>query len=368
MNPLISYVLRGIQQLPLLLVTMVIALSCVGFTMLYSAAGGHLMPWAFPQIARFILGFGLMITIAIAPLRFWMRYAYWIYGLVLLLLVVVEFKGHIGMGAQRWIDLGGFKLQPSELAKITVILAFARYFHHFPPHKYTQPHYLLFPAILLALPVILILKQPNLGTATLISGIAVWVMFASGVHRRYFLLGLACIAIAAPIGWQSLHNYQKQRVMTFLNPEADPLGSGYNITQSMIAIGSGGITGKGLMNGSQTQLDFLPEKQTDFIFTVLAEELGFIGGGLLIVCFSLMVLYIIGIGYRCHSLFGTLVAHGIAAMLTLHMIINMGMVMGILPVVGIPLPLLSYGGSIMISILCAFGLAMNVWVHRDEKL
>jgi rod shape determining protein RodA len=287
---------------------------------------------------------------------------------VVLLLIAVEVMGHIGMGAQRWISLGGVKLQPSELAKLTVILALARYFHHFPPSKYTGVHYLLLPAVLLAIPVVLILKQPNLGTATLLSGIAVWMLFAAGVHWRYFAIGLVCLAVALPVGWQHMHDYQKRRVMTFLDPESDPLGAGYNITQSMIAIGSGGLAGKGLMQGSQTQLDFLPEKQTDFIFTVLSEEFGFMGGALLILSFTAMVLYIIGIGYRSVSLFGTLVAHGIAAMLTLHLFINVGMVMGILPVVGIPLPLFSYGGSIMISILCAYGFAMNAWVYRDTRL
>jgi rod shape determining protein RodA len=368
MNPLLAYVYQGIRELPWMLVFLIVAISGAGFTMLYSAAGGDIMRWAMPQMVRFVAGFLLMLIMALAPLRFWMRYAYLIYGAVMVLLVIVEFKGHVGMGAQRWIDLGGFKLQPSELAKLSVILALARYFHYFPPTKYMQPHYLLVPALLVAMPVVLILKQPNLGTATLLCGIATWLMFAAGIHRRYFLIGLTCIAIAAPIGWQFMHGYQKQRVMTFLDPGTDPLGAGYNITQSIIAIGSGGINGKGLMRGSQTQLDFLPEKQTDFIFTVLAEEFGFIGGGVLILSFTLMVLYIIGIGYRSVSLFGTLVANGIAAMITLHMFINMGMVMGILPVVGIPLPLFSYGGSIMISMLCAFGLAINVWVHRDEKL
>ncbi len=368
MNPLISYILRGIAQLPWFLVIMVILISAAGFTMLYSAAGGDVMRWAMPQMVRFVMGFALMVVMALVPLKFWMRYAYVLYAGVLILLVVVQVRGHVGMGAQRWIDLGGLKIQPSELAKLTVILVFARYFQHFPPHKHTAPHFLLVPILLLVIPVVLILKQPNLGTATLLSGIAVWVMFAAGVHRRYFLIGLTCVAVAVPIAWQHLHGYQKQRVMTFLAPETDPLGSGYNITQSMIAIGSGGIGGKGLMKGSQTQLDFLPEKQTDFIFTVLAEEFGFIGGGVLILSFTAVVIYIIGIAHRSVSLFGTLVAHGIAAMLTLHLFINAGMVMGILPVVGIPLPLFSYGGSIMISILCAFGLAMNVWVHRDEKV
>jgi rod shape determining protein RodA len=367
MNPLWRYLSARLAELPLLLIVLITVVSGAGFMMLYSSAGGALMPWALPQMIRFAVGMVLMVVMALMPIRFWMRYAYWLYAGVVVLLIGVEVMGHIGMGAQRWISLGGVKLQPSELAKLTVILALARYFHHFPPTKYTGVQYLLMPALLLAVPVVLILKQPNLGTATLLTGIAVWMLFAAGVHWRYFAIGLVCVAVALPVGWQYLHGYQKQRVLTFLSPETDPLGAGYNITQSMIAIGSGGLTGKGLMQGSQTQLDFLPEKQTDFIFTVLAEEFGFMGGALLILSFTAMVLFIIGIAYRSVSLFGSLVAHGIAAMLTLHLFINVGMVMGILPVVGIPLPLFSYGGSIMISILCAFGLAINAWVYRDDR-
>lgn len=365
---MLDHITRSWKQIPITLIAIMLFLSAIGFVALYSSAGGEVGRWAKPQMIRFGAGCILLLFICLIKLRFWMSGAYLFYGLTIILLIYVEVSGHIGMGAQRWIDLGVIKLQPSELAKISVILALARYFHHFPPYIYSSPLYLIMPTLIILLPVGLILKQPNLGTATLLTAIAVWIGFAGGLHRRYFIIGTVLAAITIPIGWHYLHDYQKQRVMTFLEPSTDPLGSGYNITQSIIAIGSGGMSGKGLLNGSQTQLDFLPEKQTDFIFTVLAEEFGFMGGVVLLCCYSLLILYIIGIAYRSVSLFGTLVAHGVAAMLTLHMFINIGMVMGILPVVGIPLPLLSYGGSIMISTMIALGLVCNAWIYRDEKL
>ncbi len=365
---IVNNIRYALCNMPFPLLALIFAISGAGFMVLYSAAGGVLGTWAMPQIIRFGVGVFGMIIIAAIPIQFWLRHAYSIYALVLALLVVVEIMGHIGMGAQRWINLGFITIQPSELAKIATILAIARYFHNFPPLKNSRLINLAIPVLITLIPVALILKQPNLGTATLLCGIVAWLMFAAGVHRRYFIIGIMLMACAAPVVWQSMHDYQKRRVMTFLSPNSDPLGSGYNISQSIIAISSGGITGKGLLQGSQTQLNFLPEKQTDFIFSVLAEEFGLIGSFALIFGYTAMILLIIGIAYHSASLFGTLLAHGVAAMLCLHMLINIGMVMGMLPVVGIPLPLVSYGGSNMISILGAFGLAINAWVHRSEKL
>lgn len=368
MNKLLAKSWRFIKRIPWLLVLFVFILAGAGLAMLYSAAGGSMHPWAEAQLIRLIGGVFVMFVVALLPLQCWSLMAFLVYAGALALLVIVEVSGHIGMGAQRWIDLGGIHLQPSEVMKIGVILALARYFQSFPPVRYQSPRYLLVPLILLAVPVVLILRQPNLGTASLLIGMAVWVMFAAGVHRRYFVIGAVFVLVSAPIGWQFLHEYQQQRVMTFLNPSADPLGSGYNISQSIIAIGSGGMTGKGWLDGSQTQLNFLPEKQTDFIFTVLAEEFGLVGGASLILLYTLLILYIMRMAQGSVSLFGRLVCHGVAVMLCLHMFINIGMVMGLLPVVGIPLPLLSYGGSVLLSVLTGIGLVMNSWIHRDEKL
>ncbi|MBY0356178.1 MAG: rod shape-determining protein RodA [Rickettsiales bacterium] len=349
-------------------VGLVMAVGCAGLLMLYSAAGGSMTPWASAQGLRFAVGAVAMLIIAVIPIQFWLKYAYVFYGIAVLMLVVVEVIGHIGMGAQRWVAVGGVTIQPSELAKIAVILALARYFHRMPPLKHPGLLHLVPPILMVALPAALILKQPNLGTTTVVIAVSGWIAFAAGVRLRYFITVLIVVLAALPIAWELMHDYQRQRVMTFLNPEADPLGAGYNITQSMIAIGSGGMFGKGFLNGSQGQLDFLPEKQTDFIFTMLTEEFGFLGGMLVVVSYSALIIYAIAVSTRCRHLFGTLVANGVAAVLCLHFTINVAMVMGLIPVVGIPLPLLSYGGSVMITVLLGFGLLFNVWVHRDEKL
>lgn len=347
---------------------LVLVVGIAGLAMLYSAAGGHIRPWASAQGIRFAAGLVAMLIIAVIPIQFWLKYAYLFYGGAIAMLIIVEVMGHIGMGAQRWVSVGGVMLQPSELGKLAVILALSRYFHRMPPLKHPGLLHLIPPILMVAIPAALILKQPNLGTTTIVVAVGGWIAFAAGVRMRYFITVMVIVLAALPVAWELMHDYQRQRVMTFLNPEADPLGAGYNITQSMIAIGSGGVFGKGFMEGSQGQLDFLPEKQTDFIFTMTAEEFGFFGGMLVIAAYSALVIYAIAVSTRCRHLFGTLVAQGVAAMLCLHMTINIAMVMGLIPVVGIPLPLMSYGGSVMIAAMIGFGLLFNVWVHRDEKL
>lgn len=360
--------IRKLGEVNWLLVIIVTTLALVGFAMMYSASSGNYHMWAKPQVIRFSVAFVAMLLIAIMPIRTILSYSYLIYFVCVLLLVVVEMWGHKGMGAERWIRLGPLTVQPSELMKIAIILALARYFHGLRLEETRKLIYLIPPLIMIAVPAALILHQPNLGTTTIMVGVATIMLFAAGVKLRYFIIvGLTGLMLM-PIGWQFLHDYQKQRVMTFLNPQEDPLGAGYNIMQSMIAIGSGGLTGKGYMQGSQGQLDFLPEKHTDFIFTMLAEEFGFIG------CMSVLALYFmlialgLLIGSRSKNTFGSLMAAGITALLFIHIFINVGMVMGILPVVGVPLPLLSYGGTMMITILLAFGLLLNADVNRDELI
>jgi rod shape determining protein RodA len=309
-----------------------------------------------------------MLVIALTPANFLLRYAYVIYALCLMLLIGVEVMGFIGMGAKRWVDIGGVNLQPSELMKLATILALARYFHSINFQDINRPLLLLPPIMLIMVPAAFILRQPNLGTATILIAVGSIIAFMAGVKARYFIVIIALGLLAAPVGWHFLHDYQKQRVMTFLHPEEDPLGAGYNIMQSMIAIGSGGFFGKGFMHGSQGQLDFLPEKHTDFIFTMLAEEFGFLGCFVILSLYMMLIGYGIAIGLRCRHVFGSLLAVGVSAMLFTHILINMMMVMGLIPVVGVPLPLLSYGGSIMISILMGFGLMQNAYVHRDMHL
>ncbi len=341
----------------------------VGFAMLYSAANGNIDPWASRQMIRFGVGLMIMLVVAVTDIRFWLRYAYVFYALALVMLIVVEVAGSIGMGAQRWIDLGFFTVQPSEIAKITLILALARYFYASRVEDVRRLTHLFIPAVLVAVPAFLVLKQPDLGTAILLAATGVVLFFLAGVRAWIFVsVGVAGLASIYPLWQFVLLDYQKKRLLTFLNPESDPLGSGYHITQSKIALGSGGVFGKGFLQGSQSHLNFLPEKQTDFIFTMLAEEFGMVGGLALIGLFALMLVYGFAISLRSRNHFGRLVGMGVTTAFFLNIFVNIAMVMGIVPVVGMPLPLISYGGTAMLSLMFAFGLLMCVYVHRDVNL
>lgn len=354
-----------LRQITWGLALIVAAIACVGFTMLYSAAGGDWDPWASRQMVRFGLGFAIMIAVATIDIRIWMKAAYPFYALSLALLAAVEIMGEIGMGAQRWLDLGFVQIQPAELAKIAIVLAIARHFHGLTHEQIGNPLHLLWPLLLTLVPAFLIFKQPKLGTTLVVLATTGIVFFMAGVRIwKFALVGFAA-AGAVPVAWSLLRDYQKNRVLTFLNPESDPLGAGYHIIQSKIALGSGGMWGKGLLGGTQSHLQFLPEKQTDFIFTMLSEEFGFVGGLALIGLYTVLVLYGIGIAYRARSQFGRLVAIGILSGIYLNALINMAMVMGLVPVVGEPLPLVSYGGTSMLTLLFGVGILIGVYVHRD---
>jgi rod shape determining protein RodA len=360
--------LQKLAQVNLGLILLISAVACMGFAMLYSAGGGNLEPWAGRQISRFFIGIAIMVVIAVIDIRIWFRFAYPIWIGALLLLVAVEIMGHVGMGAQRWLALGPVQIQPSEIAKTAVVIVLARYFHGIDLDEIGNPLRLIWPLLLAVIPAFLIFKQPKLGSALVLmltTGVIFW---AAGVRLWKFLLVAVAGGGAVPVAWQFLRDYQKQRVLTFLNPENDPLGSGYHIIQSKIALGSGGIWGKGFLQGTQAQLQFLPEKQTDFIFTMLSEEFGIVGGLTLIGLYVLIIIYGFAIALRSRSQFGRLMATGIMAGFYLNAMINMGMVMGLLPVVGEPLPLVSYGGTSMITLLGAFGLLINVYVHRDVHI
>ena len=346
-------------------VLLVAAVAAVGIAMLYSAANGNLQPWASRQAVRFGFGVLVMLTVALIDIRIWLKFAYAFYALSLVLLVMVEVMGFIGMGAQRWIDLGYFNLQPSELMKIALVLALARYFHGLGMEDIGRPTRLLLPILMILLPAALVMRQPDLGTALMLVMAGGGMFFIAGVRLWKFGVVIALALAALPVGWQFLHDYQKQRILTFLDPEADPLGSGYHIIQSKIALGSGGLSGKGFMQGTQGHLRFLPEMQTDFIFTMLAEEFGMIGGLGLIGLYTLLLVYGFAISMRSYSHFGRLVGMGVTITFFLYVFINIAMVMGLIPVVGVPLPLISYGGTAMMTLLIGFGLLMGVWVHRD---
>lgn len=359
---------QKIGQLNWGLIFLITAVACIGFAALYSAAGGNMEPWASRQMVRFAVGVAAMVIVALIDIRLWYRFAYIIYGIGFILLLVVEVMGKVGMGAQRWIDLGFIQLQPSEFMKIAVIIALARYFHGGTLDDAKRLFYLIPPALMILAPVGLVMMQPDLGTGGMVLMAGAAVIFLAGAPVWLFLLGIAGVVAAMPVGWAFLREYQRDRVRTFLNPEADPLGAGYHIIQSKIALGSAGVEGKGFLQGTQSGLNFLPEKQTDFIFTLWAEEWGLLGGVFLLVLMALIFLYCGWIAFRCRHTFGRLLAFGLMVNFSLYVLINVAMVMGVIPVVGVPLPLISYGGTAMLAILIAFGLIMSCNIHRDSKL
>jgi len=350
------------------LVILLLLISSIGFAMLYSAAGGNWEPWASRQSMRLGVGVVLMIVVALIGVRIWMRAAYFVYAGALALLVAVEAFGAVRMGAQRWIDLKVILFQPSEVMKIALVLALARYFHSLNIEDISRPQYLLVPLLLVGAPVALVIRQPDLGTALLllIGGGAMF--FLAGVRLWKFLVLFVGILAAAPMAWPFLRPYQQNRVLTFLSPERDPLGAGYNLLQSKIALGSGGMLGRGFLEGTQSHLSFLPEKHTDFIFTMLAEEFGLFGGLGLMGLYVLVLLYGVAISIRSQSQFGRLVGMGVTVAFFLYVFINIAMVMGVVPVVGVPLPLISYGGTAMVTLLGGFGLLMSIHVDRDVRM
>jgi rod shape determining protein RodA len=347
------------------LVLLITLIACAGFAMLYSAADGSFSPWAGRQMVRFVFGFVILVAVACVDLRVWMGLAYPAYIFSLLLLVAVEVAGHVGLGAQRWIEFGPLALQPSELMKIALVLALARYLHGLEPDTISRPLRLLVPLVMIAAPVVLVLMQPNLGTATLLALCGALLLFLAGLSWYWIAPSVTAVAVAIPMAWEfALHDYQKQRVMTFLNPDTDALGAGWNITQAKIALGSGGIVGKGFLMGTQSRLNFLPEKETDFIFTMIGEEFGFLGTIALLALFVVVIFSGIRIAMRSRSQFGRLLAMGITVNFFLYIMINGLMVMGLIPVVGIPMPLISYGGTAMMTVMFGFGLLMSAHVHR----
>lgn len=365
--------LRKILFLNWPLVLLLATVAGVGFMMLYSVAGGSFSPWAAPQIKRFGLGLSLMLVVAMVPIWFWRNMSGLAYVATIVLLVLVELMGSVGMGAQRWIDLGFMRLQPSELMKITLVMALAAYYDWLPPGRLSRPLWVVLPVVLILLPTALVLRQPDLGTALLLLFGGAMVMFMAGVHWGYFAavfaIGLGLVtAVFQSRGtdWQLLKDYQFRRIDTFLDPASDPLGAGYHITQSKIALGSGGWTGRGFMQGTQSRLNFLPEKHTDFIFTTLAEEFGFVGSISLLGFYALIVIFCVLAALANRDRFSSLLTLGIAAAFFLFFAVNMSMVMGLAPVVGVPLPMVSYGGSAMLVLMVAFGLIQSAHVHRPR--
>ncbi len=350
-----------------LFVLLLCVLAAVGYAALYSAAGGSPEPYASRHLLRFALGLALMLGIALVDIRFIVRLAWPTYGVALGLLVLVARMGHVGKGAQRWIDIGGMQWQPSEFMKVALVLALAAWFHKATWERMGNPLFLAPPALAVLAPVALILKEPNLGTAVITATVGFTVFLGAGVRWWKVALLVGCIGLATPLAYAQLHGYQRARITTFLHPERDPLGAGYNIIQSKIALGSGGLWGEGFLQGTQGRLNFLPEKQTDFIFTTLGEEFGLVGGLAVMGLLLLIVLGGMAMAARCRHQFGRLVALGVSMNFFCYSFVNLAMVMGAIPVGGVPLPLVSYGGSAVIMVMIGFGLLMSAHVHRDVE-
>ena len=355
------------------LIILLSAVACVGFLMLYSVAGGSLDTWAEPQMKRFGVGMAAMLAVGFTPIWFWRNMSMLSYLIALFLLIAVEFFGAIGMGAQRWLELGPIRVQPSELMKVSLVMLLAGYYDWLDVDKVSRPLWVALPVAIILVPTFLVLAQPDLGTAVMLVMGGGIVMFAAGVSLWYFgtvialVVGLVFgVMESRGTDWQLLHDYQYKRIDTFLDPSSDPLGAGYNITQAQIALGSGGWSGRGFMQGTQSRLNFLPEKHTDFIFTTLAEEFGFVGAFSLLLLYAGIIAVCIQAAIVNKDRYSSLLIIGVAGTFFLFFAINMAMVMGLMPVVGVPLPLVSYGGTAMMILLAAFGLVQSAQVHRPR--
>ncbi|WP_293883902.1 rod shape-determining protein RodA [Sphingomonas sp.] len=345
------------------IIALVVALVGFGLVVLYSASGGHLKPWAMSQGIRFVVFLIFALGLSRIPESLWKAGAFPAFAGVLLLLVAVELLGAVGGGSRRWLDLGIIRLQPSELMKLTIVLAVARFYDLLPAGEIRGVNALWPPAVMIGLPFLLVLTQPDLGTATMIAAGGIVVVFLAGIPLRLFAGAAGSFALILPIVWSQMHDYQRNRVLVFLNPESNPLGTGYHITQSKIAIGSGGVFGKGYLNGTQSHLDYLPEGHTDFVFATMAEEWGLVGGVAIIIGFLLLCRWGLRVAARAPTRFGRLAAAGLTTTIFFYVAINLMMVMGLAPVVGIPLPLISFGGTAMLTVLMCIGILMSI--ERD---
>ena len=355
-----SLIPAPIADLPWRMLILVMLITGFGLLVLYSAAGGKLMPWALPQGVRFVVFLGMAVVISRVRAETIRSFAFPAYAGVLFLLILVEALGFVGKGAQRWLSLGFMNLQPSELMKPVIILAIARFYDLLPAGEIRRWSAIWPAALMIGIPFVFILVQPDLGTATMVLAGGIVMMFLAGLPLRLFLGGVAALAVVGPVAFSFLHDYQRKRVLIFMDPESDPLGAGYHISQSKIAIGSGGIFGKGFLNGTQSHLDYLPEGHTDFIFATMAEEWGLIGGIGLIFAYALVIKWGIGVALDAKDRFSRLTAAGLTTTIFFYVAINLMMVMGMAPVVGIPLPLVSYGGSAMLTVMLCLGVLMSI--------
>ncbi|MCQ2568488.1 MAG: rod shape-determining protein RodA [Alphaproteobacteria bacterium] len=336
---------------------------------LFSAGGGSWTPFALSQLLKIMFGMAIFFIVSFSNIKTWIKSAYFIYAIVLFLIILVTFIGDVGMGAQRWLSLGFINIQPSEFIKIALVLALARYFAWQNSIELSQFKNYLTPILMLLVPFVLICAQPDLGTGISLALITVGMFYIVGANKKWFLIGGILVLLTVPVVWYGgMHDYQRNRIITFINPELDAKGSGYQINQAKIAFGSGGIVGKGYLSGTQSQQSFLPEKQTDFIFTMLGEEFGFLGAFMLLMIYTFIVIMLFWAAKTCRNRFGQLICFGFMLNFFIYYFINISMVLGILPTVGVPLPLMSFGGSSLISLLFGFGLCQNAHIHKDQQL
>lgn len=351
---------------PVLILACVLA--AIGTAALYSVAGGSVQPWAERHALRFLVALGVVLAMSVVSIDVWLRLAYPAYALTLLMLLLVPILGTEALGAKRWIGIGALSFQPSELMKLALVAALARYYQWLPAERVSRPLSVAIPFALIAVPVWLTLRQPDLGSAILFAVLGLSLMYFAGVSIWYFVAGAAGVATLAPVIWSGLHDYQRRRVEIFLDPESDPLGAGYHITQSKIALGSGGLSGKGFLHGTQSQLDFVPEKHTDFIASMIGEEWGFAGLLIIVALYALLLFMLLAMAWRCRNTYARLVIVGSAMTFFVYVFINLAMVTGLVPVVGVPLPLISYGGTSMTTLMVGLGLAMSGFVHRERQI
>jgi len=353
-----------------ILLILLVSIFAIGLTLLYSAGGGSMEPWANKQLIKFVIAICVYICVSLINIRFWIGSSYYIYAFSLILLILVNFYGNSGMGSQRWLNLGFFNLQPSELIKFSIVLVLAKYFHAEKELSFLNNcKFFFIPLILIIIPAYIIFLQPDLGSSLILVIASLTILFVIGLSIWFFIGSGIILCAITPLIWIFiLYDYQKNRVFTFLDPLRDPLGSGYHIIQSKIALGSGGLFGKGFLQGTQSHLNFLPEMQTDFIFTLLAEEFGILGTLLLLFLFILIIFYSLSIGLVCKSRFACFISIGISINIFYYVFINTAMVSGLIPVVGVPLPLVSYGGTSMMCVMFGLGLVSNAYLYRNEVL
>ena len=361
-------IIDRIREINIFLICLLLITFLFGLLSLYSVADANFNPWARNHLIRFVISAILFFIISVIDIKIILKLAYPLFFINILALVLIMFIGTETYGATRWIRIAGVSLQPSEFIKVSLILCLAKYYHSIPIIEASKISRMIIPVIITLIPVGLVIIQPDLGTSIIIligAGSIFWIV---GINYKYFILAFLSACATIPVGWQYLHNYQKERVFTFFNPERDPLGNGYHIMQSKIALGSGGFAGKGYLEGTQSHLNFLPEMHTDFIFTMYGEEFGFIGTFLLLIIYLSIILVSFNLATKSRSSFGKYLSCGLIFLFFSHVFINIGMVMGLLPVVGVPLPLISYGGSSMLATMIGFGLIMNCYINRDTIL